>query len=82
MKGQSFRASRGGGGDELNSNKDLRVKNGTTNLLLSLIINERSKLPALRAKGGGERTKFKQGFRSREWNNESSNSFSNNFIKL
>ena len=43
MKRQSFRASRGRGKTEFR--QGIRVENGKTNRLLSLIINERSKLP-------------------------------------
>ena len=51
MKRQSFRASRGRGKTEFR--QGIRVENGKTNRLLSLIINERSKLPRFARIGGG-----------------------------
>ena len=60
MKGQSFRASRGrrGGGAEFS--KVIRVENGITNLLLSLIMMKRQSFRASRGRG---KTEFKQGLR-------------------
>ena len=50
MKRQSFRATRGGRGTWFK--QGLRVDNGPTNRLLSLIINEMSKLPRFAGEGG------------------------------